>query len=150
MVVDFGLNVVNFNGCCSSSGGSGGGGTTLDIFDENGKIKPELLPDSSTGGSTFELYMCTNASDTPKDVTWYDGTNYITGTLEPSTNTIGKIYFVLQNIDASAYNQYATFYMDGVYEWKCIGSGIYDTSELADLETRVSKLEESSVWQDVE
>lgn len=146
MVVDFGLNVVNFNGGCSGSGS----GTTLDIFDENGKIKPELLPEGTGGSSTFELHMCEDASDTPKDITWFNGTDYITGTLEPSTETTGKIYFVLQNADANAYNQYATFYSDGTYEWKCIGSGIYEAPEIAEIEERLSKLESSSEWKDVE
>jgi hypothetical protein len=143
MVVDFGLNVVNFNGGCSSSQG------TLDIFDENGKIKIEYLPEGAIGTSTFELYMCTNASDTPVNVTWFDGTDYITGTLLPSEQTMSKIYFVLQNIEANAYNQYATFKKEGSYEWKCIGSGIYDKSELEDIEERLSKLEDTSEWKDV-
>ena len=145
MVVDMGLSVINFNGC------GGGSSTTLDIFDENGKIKAELLPDG-TGSSTFALYMSESASDTPSGVTWFNGTEYITGTLEASEDTLNKIYFVLQNIDANAYNQYATFVSNEngntSYVWKCIGSGIYDNAELNDIEQRLSKLEESSVWID--
>lgn len=143
--IDFGLSVVNFNGCGSSG--------NLDIFDENGKIKMEFLPDGITT-SSLSLYMCTSATDTPKDIVWFNGTDYITGVLEPTENTLGKIYFVLQNADANAYNQYATFVNgDGKYEWKCIGSGIYENEEIIDIEDRLSKLEdtveETSTWTDV-
>lgn len=146
--IDFGLSVVNFNGC---GGGSSSG--NLDIFDENGKIRMEFLPDGITT-SSLSLYMCTSAKDTPKDIVWFDGTDYITGELEPSKDTLGKIYFVLQNADANAYNQYATFVNEsGKYEWKCIGSGIYENEEIIDIEERLSKLEETieetSTWTDV-
>lgn len=145
--VDLGLNVINFNGCCG-----GGSSESLDIFDENGKIKAELLPDG-IASSSFALYMCTTEEDTPKGVTWFDGNKSITGTLEPSASTLGKIYFVLQNIEVNAYNQYATFSTgeEGnlVYEWKCIGTGMYDNQELVDIEQRLSKLEQSSTWTDV-
>lgn len=139
--VDLGLNVIHIGGNPFN--------IVADIFDDNGKIKAELLPDG-IATSSFALYMCTNENDTPKDITWFNGTYYITGTLEPSENTLGKIYFVLQNIDANAYNQYATFVnSSGVYEWKCIGSGIYENEELNDIEERLSKLEKSSTWTDV-
>lgn len=145
--IDFGMNVINFD-CC----GGGNGGQNLDIFDENGKIKAELLPDN-TSESTLNLYMCTNASDTPKDVSWQDENgNYITGTLVASESTMSKIYFVLQNKDANAYNQYATFRTGEkgsyVYEWKCIGSGIYENAQVIELDNRVSVLEDNAEWKD--
>lgn len=142
--VDLGLSVVNFNGCC------GGGASDLDIFDENGMIKAELIP-GGVATSTFVPYMSTATNDTPKDVVWEDENgNFIIGTLVATASTMGKVYFVLQNKDTNTYNQYATFRSGNegayVYEWKCIGSGIYDTTAVAELDTRVGVLEANAEW----
>ena len=142
--VDLGLSVVNFNGCC------GGGASDLDIFDENGMIKAELIP-GGVATSTFVPYMSTATNDTPKDVVWEDENgNFIIGTLVATASTMGKVYFVLQNKDTNTYNQYATFRTgeEGsyVYDWKCIGSGIYDNTAVAELDTRVGVLEANAEW----
>lgn len=142
--VDLGLSVVNFNGCC------GGGASDLDIFDENGMIKAELIP-GGVATSTFVPYMSTATNDTPKDVVWEDENgNFIIGTLVATASTMGKVYFVLQNKDTNTYNQYATFRSGNegayAYEWKCIGSGIYDTTAVAELDTRVGVLEANAEW----
>ncbi len=146
--VDFGLSVVNFNGCCDNSGD--GGSSNLDIFDENGMIKAELIP-GGVATSTFVPYMSTAGNDTPKDVVWEDENgNMITGTLVATESTMGRVYFVLQNKETNTYNQYATFRSgeEGSYEyeWKCIGSGIYDTTTIAELDTRVGVLEANAEW----
>lgn len=142
--VDFGISVVNFNGSCS------GGSADLDIFDENGMIKAELIP-GGVATSTFVPYMSTAGNDTPKDVVWEDENgNVITGSLVATESTMGRVYFVLQNKDTNTYNQYATFRSGNegayVYEWKCIGSGIYDTTAVAELDTRVGVLEANAEW----
>lgn len=142
--VDFGISVVNFNGSCS------GGSADFDIFDENGMIKAELIP-GGVATSTFVPYMSTAENDTPKDVVWEDENgNVITGSLVATESTMGRVYFVLQNKDTNTYNQYATFRSGNegayVYEWKCIGSGIYDTTAVAELDARVGVLEANAEW----
>ena len=148
--IDFGMNVINWH--CGGNGGSGGGGATLDIFDENGMIKAELIPGGSAT-STFVPTMSYSTNNTPKDVVWTDENgNTIVGDLVATESTMGKIYFVLQNIDVNSYNQYATF-REGeegsyTYTWKCIGTGIYDTTTIKELDDRVSVLEENAQWRD--
>lgn len=147
--IDFGMNVINWH---CNGGGTNGGGTSLDIFDENGMIKAELIP-GGVATSTFVLYMSTDASDTPKDVQWVDvNGNTIIGTLVANESTMGRVYFVLQNIDANSYNQYAVFRKgeEGsyIYEWKCIGSGIYEVTTIEALDERVGVLEDNATWKD--
>jgi hypothetical protein len=145
--IDFGMNVINWH--CN---GGGGNSTSLDIFDENGMIKAELIP-GGVATSTFVPYMSTNPNDTPKDVQWIDvDGNSIIGTLVANESTMGRVYFVLQNIDANSYNQYAVFRTgeEGSYEyeWKCIGSGIYDVTTIQQLDDRVAVLEDNATWKD--
>jgi hypothetical protein len=113
-------------------------------------IKADLIP-GGVATSTFVLYMSTNEKDTPKDISWVnENDERINGTLVANESTMGTIYFVLQNKDANAYNQYATFRsgVEGsyVYEWRCIGNGIYDVKVLTQLDDRVGVIEENYRW----
>jgi len=84
---------INFNGGGTyNGGGSGGGGST-----------------STISSFYFLPYKCTGAADSPLGVNWTDqaGHSY-TGTLAPSSTTVGTEYFVWNPNDV-CYDQYITY-----------------------------------------
>ena len=80
---------INFNGGGSYSGG-GGGGTV-----------------SSEASYSYFPHKATGAADTPLGITWSDPSGQtFTGTLAPSSNTVGTEYFLW---NGSGYDQYITY-----------------------------------------
>lgn len=113
--------------------------TRNELFDNSGKIKRSYLPIAAS----FTPYKCTNASDTPKGVTWTkDDDTTITGTLEASASTTESIYFIPNA--GEGYKQYITF-RDGeegsyTYSWDCIDEDSFDPTDIID---KISKLDSS-------
>ena len=103
-----GYKVINFGG---------GGGLPEEILDDNGKIKPEYLPE----GTAYTSIRSTVAGNTPLGVKWLDGSTVITGTLVPSSSTTNCIYFVK---NGDFYDQYMTFKDGSTYYWDKVGSTI--------------------------
>ena len=86
-------------------------------------IKDLPFIDFGSGGqqpsSGFEIIYCDKASNTPKDIHFND----ITGTLEASDDTLGKIYLVQSvNDENDVYDEYITIKTpDGAFEWERLG-----------------------------
>lgn len=92
------------------------------MFDPaTGKIKSSLI---DAAGLTPVL--CTNAADTPLGVQWKDGATVITGTLIPSAQTQGRLYFVpsASGSEKDLYDEYFTLLKGTDYVWECIGRGV--------------------------
>lgn len=68
--------------------------------------------------------VCTDASNTPKDVTWDSGGTTITGTLVASSSTMYKIYLVPDiNGTNDIYDEYITINPSGsTYKWEMFGN----------------------------
>ena len=88
-------------------------------------------------GSTYDLHdsrvdsinnwqyvVCTNAANTPKDVTWGSGASAVTGTLVASADTMYKIYLVpSENGTNDIYDEYITVNSSGTtYVWEMFGN----------------------------
>lgn len=98
--------IINFDGTVTAD----------ELFDDNGKIKSDLIP----GGTvTYTSIQCTNAANTPQGITWSDGTTTITGTLVASENTQNNVYFVK---NGENYDQYMTFVDGSSYTWVKVGT----------------------------
>lgn len=66
-------------------------GNTYDIKDAYAR---DMIKDLLAGALSF--IKCTAAGNTPKGVQWDDSGTTITGTLDPTADTKGKIYLVPQ------------------------------------------------------
>lgn len=101
-------------------------GSTYDIADQAAR-------QAISAGITF--VKSTDASDTPKGVTWQDNVGIITGTLEASSSTVGKFYLVPANIELGKdiYSEYVTIHSNEVYYWERIGTTDIDLSDLKAL-----------------
>ena len=103
-------------------------GTTYDVKDSTARQAIENI-------TSFEYIICTNAANTPKDVTWDSGGTTITGTLDPSEDTKGKMYLVPStNGTKDIYNEYITVNTTGTtYVWELFGNTDVHIGDLGDL-----------------
>ena len=76
-----------------------------------------------------------DAGTTPQGVVWNDGTSDITGTLVPSTETMGKMYLVPNSHGArNVFDEYMTFSTgSNTYIWELIGDTEVHLTDLGDL-----------------
>jgi hypothetical protein len=74
--------------------------------------------------NNWEYVVCTDASNTPKDVTWDSGGTTITGTLVASADTMYKIYLVPDtNGTNDTFDEYITVNPSGsTYQWEMFGN----------------------------
>ena len=74
--------------------------------------------------NNWEYVVCTNAANTPKDVTWTSGSTTITGTLVASADTMYKIYLVPDtNGTNDTFDEYITVNPSGsTYQWEMFGN----------------------------
>ena len=113
-------------------------GHTYDLKDAEARA----LIDQIIGGS-LAFIKSTNAATTPEGVTWNDGSTVITGTLQPSETTQGKIYLVPAKTVATKdiFAEYTTVVTSGsgteqdpyVYIWERLGDTEIDFSSLGAL-----------------
>ena len=92
-------------------------GTTYDIQDQGAR-------DLIAAINNWSYIVCTNAANTPKDVTWTSGSTTITGTLVASADTMYKIYLVPDtNGTNDVYDEYITVNPSGsTYKWEMFGN----------------------------
>lgn len=83
----------------------------------------------------ISLYLCKNASDTPYGVTWVDNGVIITGTLQPSADTKGKLYLVptVTQDDKDVFSEYVTLQDESTYSWEKFGTTDIVLSNLGTL-----------------
>ena len=75
-------------------------GSTYDLVDAGAR-------DLIAAINNWDYVISTNASNTPKGITWYDGSTLITGTLVASKSTMYKIYLVpSENGDDDVFDEY--------------------------------------------
>ncbi len=74
--------------------------------------------------NNWEYVVCTNAANTPKDVSWVSGSTTITGTLVAAAATMYKIYLVpSDNGTSDIYDEYITVNPSGTtYKWEMFGN----------------------------
>ena len=103
-------------------------GTTYDIKDETARTAIASI-------NSFDYVLCTNAANTPKDVTWQNGSTTITGTLVASATTKGKMYLVPDSIGTKdIYDEYITVNTSGsTYIWERFGHTDQGVGDLGDL-----------------
>lgn len=101
-------------------------GSTYDLVDAGAR-------DLIAAINNWSYVISTNASNTPKDVTWYDGSTLITGTLVAAKSTMYKIYLVPNTDEPSSdsdsenpnddfFREYITIHpSSSVYKWEIFG-----------------------------
>lgn len=101
-------------------------GTTYDI-------KDAVAREMAAAGVSFSI--CTNAANTPKDVTWDNGGTTVTGTLVASANTSGVFYLVPTTTAGGkdTYAEYVTVKNGNNYSWEKIGTTDIDLDNLGNL-----------------
>ena len=101
-------------------------GTTYDI-------KDTVARQMASAGVSFTI--CTNASNTPKDVQWEKDGTVITGTLVASESTKSSFYLVPTTTSGGKdiYAEYVTVVNGNEYSWEKIGTTDIDLSSLGDL-----------------
>ena len=100
-------------------------GTTYDIKDA---VARQML----SGGVSFAI--CTQASNTPKDVEWDNSGTTVTGTMDASASTQGTFYLVpTSGSGSNIYAEYVTIEDGDNYSWEKIGTTDVDLSDLGDL-----------------
>ena len=101
-------------------------GSTYDIADLVARA-------AATAGVTFNI--CTDASNTPKDVQWTSGGTTITGTLVASSSTTGAFYLVPATTQGGKdiYSEYVTVIDGSTYLWEKVGTTDIDLSNLGAL-----------------
>lgn len=74
--------------------------------------------------NNWQYVVCTDATNTPKDVTWKSGSTTITGTLVAAATTMYKIYLVPSvNGTNDIYDEYVTVNNSGTsYIWELFGN----------------------------
>ena len=71
--------------------------------------------------NNWQYVVCTNAANTPKDVTWGSGASAVTGTLVAASTTMYKIYLVpSDNGTNDIYDEYITVNTTGT-TYVCYG-----------------------------
>lgn len=92
-------------------------GSTYDLVDSGAR-------DLIAAIHNWQYVICTEASNTPKDVTWTSGSTTITGTLVASSSTMYKIYLVPDtNGTNDIYDEYITINPSGTtYKWEMFGN----------------------------
>lgn len=98
-------------------------------------IKDEEARSAIAGLSGFDYIVCDSAANTPKDVTWNNGSADIVGTLVASASTKGKIYLVPSvNGEKDIFDEYLTVNPTaGVYSWEMFGNTDVHMSDLGAL-----------------
>ena len=99
-------------------------------------VKDSEARDAIAQLNSFEYKVCTSAADTPKDVVW--GDPEVTGTLEPSADTMNKIYLVPStNGTKDVYDEYLTIKTGSsapfTYSWEMFGNTDVHLTDLGDL-----------------
>ena len=96
-------------------------------------IKDEVARQMASDALSFTV--CTDASTTPKDVTWNDHGTTVTGTLVASEDTTSSFYLVPFTTAAGKdiFSEYVTVKQGNVYSWEKIGTTDIDISNLGDL-----------------
>lgn len=96
-------------------------------------IKDTVARQMASAGVSFTL--CTDASNTPKDVTWEDGSTTITGTLVASSSTTGIFYLVPATTESGKdiYSEYVTVKKGSAYSWEKIGTTDINLDDLGSL-----------------
>lgn len=91
-------------------------GTTYDLVDQGARDLIDAI-------NNWSYIVCTNASNTPKDVMWDDEGTTITGTLVATSDTMYKIYLVPSAEDTNNYySEYITINPSGsTYTWEKFG-----------------------------
>ena len=92
-------------------------GSVYDLVDQGAR-------DLIAAINNWSYVVCTNAANTPKDVTWQSGSTTITGTLEAASSTMYKIYLVPDtNGTNDTYDEYITVNPSGTtYKWEMFGN----------------------------
>ena len=92
-------------------------GSVYDLVDQGAR-------DLIAAINNWEYIICTDASNTPKDVTWDSGGTTITGTLVAASTTMYKIYLVPDtNGTNDTYDEYITVNPSGsTYQWEMFGN----------------------------
>jgi len=103
-------------------------GTTYNLKDAEARAAIANL-------NSFEYIVCTEAANTPENVTWAKGSITITGTLVASASTKSKIYLVPStNGTRDIYDEYITVNSSGsTYVWEMFGNTDVHMSDLGDL-----------------
>lgn len=103
-------------------------GTTYDIKDATAREAISNL-------NSFEYFICTEAANTPKDVTWDNNGTTVTGTLVASDSTLAKIYLV-PDVEGTndIYREYMTIKRAANnYVWEQFGNTSVSLGDLGDL-----------------
>lgn len=104
-------------------------GTSYDIKDATAREAIANL-------QNIENILSTNAATTPEGVVWNDNGTTITGTLVASSETIKKIYLVLNESSTdqkNTYKEYLTLKVGNTYKWEMIGTTEASLSNLGNL-----------------
>lgn len=98
-------------------------------------IKDEEARSAIAGLSGFDYIVCSSAANTPKDVTWNNGSADIVGTLVASASTKGKIYLVPSvNGEKDIFDEYLTVNpANDSYSWEMFGNTDVHISDLGAL-----------------
>lgn len=91
-------------------------GTTYDLKDKTARELIDAI-------NNWSYIVCTNASNTPKDVVWGTDPDTVTGTLVATADTMYKIYLVpSSNGTNDIYDEYVTVNpTSGTYIWEMFG-----------------------------
>lgn len=98
-------------------------------------IKDSVAREAIAGINSFEYIICTSAVLTPKGVTWKNGDTTITGTLNPTAGSVGKIYLVPStNGTKDIYDEYITVKTGtNTYIWEMFGNTDVQMADLGAL-----------------
>ena len=100
-------------------------GLTYDLVDAGAR---ELI----SAINNWEYIVCSSAANTPKGVTWDNDGTTVTGTLDPSADTMYKIYLVpSENGSDDIFDEYITVNPSGsTYIWEMFGcTGMPDMTQ---------------------
>ena len=92
-------------------------GATYDLVDAGAR---ELI----AAINNWEYVVCSSAANTPKGVEWDNDGTTVTGTLDPSADTMYKIYLVpSENGEDDIFDEYVTVNpSSSVYQWEMFGN----------------------------
>ena len=97
-------------------------------------IKDTVAREAIAGMVSMDFVVCSSAANTPKDVEWDNSGTTVTGTLEASSSTIGKIYLVPANSGTrDIFAEFLTINASGSYTWEMFGNTDMTLDNLGDL-----------------